>query len=113
MHSNLARALLAKRVIQVGTIVAAQQAVKSLACVENTRIEAPFVVQRARLLGGTRVVFDVIQPPNLAAEISAEQITRIDGMQIDRMAISHNLKLDGEELPPRPRRGRRPKNLTI
>lgn len=112
MNPTLAQALLAKGVIRHGTIVQAYQNVRGLSCECDSQVLASFVVNRARLIGGRRVVFDAIDIEQITYAMRSEQIIMVDGMPIDRIAYSHNLTLDGVEIIGRSRRGRRKIRMT-
>lgn len=111
MHSHLARALMRKGVIAKGTIIEAYQMVRSLSCNCDSDVIASFVVRGARLVGGSQVVFDTIGPEQLRYEVPAEKVVMLDGMAIDRIALSHNLHDNGTEMAVKSRRGRRRKQF--
>jgi hypothetical protein len=109
MNSALARALLVKGVIRQGTVIEAYQNVRGLSCVQDSSVMLSFVISRAVLLNGKRIVFDSIGPDQIPCRLPSEDVVSLDGMLIERIASSHNLALDGTELAARSRRGRRRK----
>lgn len=109
MNSNLARVLLSRDVIRRGTVIEAYQSVRGLSCECNSSVIAQFVVIGAKLINQSRVIFDTIGPEQVPYQVRAEQIVIIDGMAINRIAITQNLTLEGVEVPVRSRRGRRRK----
>jgi hypothetical protein len=107
MNPNLAQALLSKGVIRMGTVIQAYQHVKSLSCVCNSSVIVSYIITRARLVGGKRVLFDAVNPEQIRHVVESEQVVMVDGMLIDRLAYSHNLSMDGIDVTRRTRRGRR------
>lgn len=109
MSSDLARVLLTRGVIRQGTVLEAYRNVRGLSCVCNSTILSSFTIQRARLLNKTDVVFDAVDPNLTIQQIKAEEVVNLDGMPVERVAQAQNLRMDGELLGPRSRRGRRKK----
>ena len=109
MHSDLARVLLTRGIVQSGTVIEAHQNVRSLSCQCTSMVVETFVITSAFLVNGTHVVFDTIGPEQVSYRVQAEQAIRLDGMSIERVAQAQNLTLDGRELAMRSRRGRRKK----
>lgn len=109
MNTNLVRALMSMGIIRQGTVIQAYQNVRSLSCQCDSKVIGSFIINRARLLGGTRVVFDTINLDQTPHSVQSEEIIMVDGMMVNRIASSHNLSLEGVAITGRSRRGRRKK----
>jgi hypothetical protein len=110
MNSNLAHVLLTRGVIRQGTVIDLYHNVRGLSCSCNATVMGSFVIVGARLRDHTWMVFDTLDHEQNPCQIQAEQIIKIDGMLVERIAISHNLTLTGGELARRSQRGRRKKS---
>lgn len=112
MKSSLARVLLQKGVIRQGTVAESYQNVRGLSCIENANVLTSFIIFGARLLDGEEIVFDSLNTKQVSGRLPSEAIVTLDGMLIERIASSHNLTLDGQQLAVCSRRGRRRKSIS-
>lgn len=105
MTPALARALIARGIIAVGTAVQITERGQS---VDNCMI-------RRALARGKLICFEIGDPCGKIRVIDTEAIARVDGMEIDRLAAAQRLTAEGNamlgERRGRPRREVRAPNL--
>jgi hypothetical protein len=109
MHANFAHVLVARGIIRMGTVLDAYHQVKGLSCARSAQVITPFIVGKACKTSDARIVFDALDPDYHVQRVDSDQVVRVDGMALSRLASAQNLTLEGVELSVRVRRGRRKK----
>lgn len=110
MNTKLAKVLVARGVIRVGTVLEAIQSAKGLSCVCDSYAESRYVVLGASATDDW-VFFNVAVSKTERQRVRCDFITGIDGMAIDRVAAAHQLHTDGNPIVPTSRRGRTRKKI--
>lgn len=109
MDAVLAQALVANKLINVGTEVEARHAAKGLGPLA-VRVHGRFMIQTIQRTTTGRLVFGLGNPlEGTSARVHAEDIVRVDGM--DPQTFAHAFRLDpqGEPLQLGRKRGRKAK----
>jgi len=100
MNAKLARALVQRGVIRQGTIIEAYQSARGLSCVCDSHKLMTFAVVAAKAANDA-VAFETIGTDQVRYRIPSEFVQTLDGMMVKRVAASHRLTEDGNELAPR------------
>lgn len=108
MKIELTKILIEKGIIKEGTLIEAYHSVKSLSCVDNSKIVGEFIVLKAKKRQDA-IFFEVLSGTNTKKEICASDILMVDGMDEPRLGEAFMLKITGEKIPSQRKRGRKSK----
>lgn len=108
MKIELTKILIEKGIIKEGTLIEAYHSVKSLSCVDNSKIVGEFIVLKAKKRQD-EIFFEVLSDTNNKKEIAASDILMVDGMDEPRLGEAFMLNIAGEKIPSQRKRGRKSK----
>lgn len=109
MKSGLLRKLIEKGAIRQGTVFEAHYNAYGLSCVDNNKIIGDFILIKAKAKEG-EIILDGMGEGDILRSVPAVNVTKIDGMEIERMAEIYNFDEDGNDVTiTKKRRGRKPK----
>lgn len=109
MDAVLAQALVAHKLINIGTEVEARHAARGLGPMA-VRVHGRFMVQTIQRTTSGRLVFGLRNPlEGTSARVQAEDIVRIDGMEPQTFAHAFRLDPQGQPLQLGRKRGRKAK----
>lgn len=111
MNRTLAKALIEKGVIRAASEVDAKYQGLHLGGINTSELVGTFILKRAYESEKKGIYFDVASIiDGKPYRIMVEDIVKIDGMDMERVAAIYNLDIEGNPQRAAKRRGRRPKN---
>jgi hypothetical protein len=108
MQAKLARTFIERKIIQRGTVFEAHYSTKGISGQFDTSVVGSFRLVGAKSVGEW-VYFDTIGPEDARFTIRCDSVVSLDGMPLQRIAESHQLTIDGDDIVSNSRRGRRRK----
>lgn len=98
MQTKLARIFVERGIIRQGTIIEAYQRAKGLSGVCDSHKLMTYAIVGAKASDGA-VTFETIGSDKQRYRVPCEFVRTLDGMEVSRVAASHYLTEDGDELP--------------
>jgi hypothetical protein len=111
VNSSLARKLIEKGAIRQGTVFEANYNAFGLSCVNSTETMGEFILMAAKALKDGTLIFEAIDEKDFLCRVNSIDVTRMDGMDIERVAEIYGLAETGSDVKVAKRRGRKPKNV--
>jgi hypothetical protein len=110
MNSLLAKKLIEKGAIRQGTVFEATYKAYGLSCTNNNLITGEFILHSASVNKDGVVVFQVLDETSHPRRIDSDSVSKMDGMDIQRVAEIYSLAESGSDVKAEgKRRGRKPK----
>jgi hypothetical protein len=106
---ELIRKLIEQKVIRENTEIDAYYKGVDIGGANIARVQGNFAIRGAKLKNN-EVIFEVVSTQDGSPrKIPAQDIIRIDGMELERFANNYGMTLGGETVKQGKRRGRKPK----